>query len=116
MTCGKSRGPGLLFLFRRHIPVKLHECGNSAVLLLTHPVKFDTGGHSVQRVEASKTNKYKCGQCEGEDEGKVGDEHHIEESPEAAPEQHGVCEVEDGEGAGDEDYRKDGPQVARQAT
>ena len=81
----------------------LHECGNGAVLLLPHPVEFDTGGNSVQRVEASETNKYKCGQCEGEDEGKVGDEHHIEESPEASPEEHVVCEVEDGEGTGEED-------------
>ena len=81
----------------------LHECGNGAVVLLTHPVEFNTGGHSVQGVEASETNKYKCGQGEGEDEGKVGDEHHVEEAPEAAPEKHGVCEVDDGEGAGDED-------------
>ena len=81
----------------------LHECRDGAVLLLGHPVKFNAGRHSVQCVEASKTDKYKCGQCEGEDEGKVGDEHHVEECPEAAPQQHRVCEVENGEGAGDDE-------------
>ena len=81
----------------------LHECGDGAVLLLAHPVELDTGGHSVQRVEACKTNKCNCGQCEGEDEGKLVFEHHVEEGPETAPEKHGVCEVEDSESPGDED-------------
>ena len=95
-----------LFVNQRWEGGYLQKCRNSAVLLLSRPVEFDACGHSVQRVEAFKTNKCKCGECEEEDEGKIGHEHHVEEGPEAAPEQHGVCEVEDGEGAGDEESGK----------